>query len=164
MRSALLNVDPVKIGNYLTDEFRQPRAAHIFFRGLVLYTLVKILLTWQISAVMVENHNLPAPGSLAGKILLLPTMLAGTNVHTFYFAAMALLALSFFLKPYYVIRLLFFYLTFNLYVINLPIANGSDIVLFMLSFWSILMGRFPSITIQRKTDFQKMIFNLGLVL
>ena len=164
MRLALLNVDPVMIGNYFTDEFRQPRATHIFFKGLVLYTLVKIVLAWQISAAMVANHNLPAPGSWAGKILLLPTMLAGINVHAFYFAAMTLLVLAFLLKPYYVTRLLFFYLTFNLYVINLPIANGSDIVLFMLSFWSILMGRFPSITIQRKTDYQKMIFNLGLVL
>jgi hypothetical protein len=49
-------------------------------------------------------------------------------------------------------------------VINLPIANGSDIVLFMLALWSILMGRFPTITIQGNTDFQRMIFNIGLVL
>ena len=164
MRSAVLNVDPEKIGNYFTGEFRQPRAAHIFFRGLVLYTFVKILFVWQISAEMVQNHSLPSPGSLAGKIMLLPTMLAGANVHAFYFAAIALLVLAFLLKPYYVIRLLFFYLTFNLYVINLPLANGSDIVLFMLSLWSILMGRHPSITIHGKTDFQKLIFNLGLVL
>jgi hypothetical protein len=101
---------------------------------------------------------------LAGKILLLPTTLAGINIHAFYFAAIVLLVLGFLLKSFYLIRLLFFYLTFNLYVINLPIANGSDIFLFMLAFWNILMGRFPSITIQGKTDFQKMIFNMGLVL
>ena len=164
MRSALLNVDLEKIGNFFTEEFRQPRAAHIFFKGLVFYTFVKILFVWHISAAMVQNHTLPAPGSLPGKVLLMPTMLAGANVHAFYFAAIVLLVLAFLLKPYYVIRLLFFYITFNLYVINLPLANGSDIVLFMLSFWSILMGRYPSITIQGQTDFQKFIFNLGLVL
>jgi len=164
MRSLLLNVNSLKIANYFTDDFRQPRTARIFFQGLVLYTFVKILFLWKISAAMVQYHNLPSPGSLFGKILLLPTILAERNIDGFYAAALVILALAFVLKPYYIIRLLFAYITFNLYVINLPLSNGSGIVLFMLSIWCILMGRYPSITIKGYDDVQKMIFNLGLVL
>ena len=164
MRSPLQNVNVATIGNYFTEEFRQPRSALIFFKGLVLYTFVKILFIWNVSATFLQYHRISKPGSLLGKILLLPSFLAEMNVHVFYFATLVFVIVAFFVKPYYVIRFLFFYLTFNLYVINLPIANGSDIVLFMLSFWCILMGGSPSRSQNVKTDVQKVTFNLGLVL
>lgn len=164
MRSAPENTSVARLVNYFTEEFRQPRTAKIFFRALVLYTVIKILFVWSISAKMVHSHSLPNPGSVAGKILLLPTILADRNVHVFYVAALTLLVVAFVLKPYYLIRLLFFYVTFNLYVINLPLSNGSAIVLFMLSFWCILMGRYPAITFKGGGNVQKVVFNLGLVL
>ncbi len=96
--------------------------------------------------------------------LLLPAIFANAYLNAFYFGAVSFLVLAFFLRQNYIVRFLFFYLTFNLYVINLPLANGSDIVLFMLSLWCIPMGRYGPIKINDKWHLQKVLYNLALML
>jgi len=162
MRSLQANIE--RISDYFTHDFRQPRTTDIFFRALVLYTFVKILFIWNVSATILQYHTISFPRSVFGKVLLLPAIFANTYLNAFYFGAVSFLILAFFLRANYIVRFLFFYLTFNLYVINLPLANGSDIVLFMLSLWCIPMGRYAPIKINDKWHLQKVLYNLALIL
>ena len=162
MKSLQANIE--RISDYFTREFRQPRTTDIFFRALVLYTFVKILFIWKVSAAVIQHHTMSFPRSVLGKALLLPAIFANAYLNAFYFGAVSFLVLAFCLQPNYIVRFLFFYLTFNLYVINLPLANGSDIILFMLSLWCIPMGRHAPIEINDKWHLQKVLYNLALTL
>lgn len=162
MKSLQANIE--RISDYFTQDFRQPLTTDIFFRALVLYTFVKILFIWNVSATILQHHTMSFPRSVLGKALLLPAIFADAYLNAFYFGAVSFLVLAFFLRQNYIVRCLFFYLTFNLYVINLPLANGSDIVLFMLSLWCIPMGRYGPIKINDKWHLQKVLYNLALTL
>jgi hypothetical protein len=162
MKSLQANIE--RTGDYFTQEFRQPRTTDIFFRALVIYTFVKILFIWKVSATILQYHTMSFPRSVLGKVLLVPAILANAYLNAFYIGAVSFLVLAFFLRQNYIVRFLFFYLTFNLYVINLPLANGSDIVLFMLSLWCIPMGRFGPIKMNDKWHLQKVLYNLAVLL
>jgi hypothetical protein len=162
MKSLRVNIE--RISDYFTQDFRHPRTTDIFFRALVLYTFVKVLFIWKVSATILQYHTMSFPRSVLGKAFLLPAILANAYSNAFYFGTVSFLVLAFCLRPNYIVRILFFYLTFNLYVINLPLANGSDIILFMLSLWCIPMVRHAPININDKWQLQKVLYNLALIL
>jgi hypothetical protein len=149
---------------FLSDEIHHPKASSIFFRALVVYTLGKVVFLWKVTSVIVDIHTLPFPRSFIGRVLLAPAGLAYEYLNPFYVMAIAFLIAAFFFERYYWVRLLFFYLAFNLYVINLPIANGSDMLLFMMGLWCIPTGRSPMVQKQFWDDAQKIGYNVGLTL
>src|SRR5688572_30454076 len=122
-----------EILQYLVEDFNHPATTRLFFRALVLLTFVKIVMLWSFSHRVMNHHNIALPGSWFGKIIFAPSFLANDNVDIFFGVALVFLAAAFFLRPHYITTILFFWLTFNLYIIYLPFANGADLVLFMLA-------------------------------
>lgn len=129
---------------YLGSEARHPGVGVVFFKALLLLTLIKMILLWPASATVMKYHDITLPGSIVGKILLAPAFLASVDINLFYGLGIIFLAAALVIVPGYLITGMFFWLTFNLYVINLPFANGADLVLFMLAFWAVAMPAKPS--------------------
>lgn len=158
-----LNISIERLSSHFTDDFRQPKATRIFFRALVGYTLIKMIAIWSVSRMVISHHDLSLPGSLPGKVLLAPSFLANQYPDIFFGIGICFLMLVFFVRSHYVANLLFFWLTFNLYIVNLPVSNGSDIVLFMLSLWCIPLAVRPAFKNSRYAAIQKAIYNLALI-
>jgi len=109
------------------------------------------------------HHNILLPKSLPGKVLLAPSFLANQHIDIFFGIAICFLLVTFFIRSNYIVNMLFFWLTFNLYVINLSVSNGSDVVLFMLSLWCIPLVQSPHFKSERWDVIQKVIHNLALL-
>ncbi|MBL0743660.1 HTTM domain-containing protein [Chryseolinea lacunae] len=126
-------------GEALTGSIREPKATMWFVKSLVGYALLKLIFLWPAAAVMLRYHTLTLPRSWAGKLILAPAVVANLNVHVFFASVIAFLAVMLFVRVNFRLNLVFFWLMVNLYVVNLPSGNGSDLVLLMLSFWCILI-------------------------
>jgi len=151
------------VGYYFTDDFQEPTATRIFHKVLVVYTLLRMTLVWPLSRMVMSYHSISLPKSLPGKLLLGGAFLANQHVDVFFGIGVLLLVVILFTNVNYIGNLVFFYLTFNLYVINLPIADGSDVVLFMLSLWCIPIATLPVISNERGKVIQKVLYNLALL-
>ncbi len=149
------------IGHYLIDDFQEPKATRIFFKVMVTYTLVRMILVWPLSQMVMSYHSISLPKSLPGKLLLGGAFLANHHINIFFGIGIVCLVVVLFLKPNYLGNLAFFYLTFNLYVINLPIADGADVVLFMLSLWCVPIAAVPRFKSEKGQIIQKGIYNLA---
>ena len=149
---------------YLVRDFNEPATAQLFFRALVLLTFIKILMLWPFSHNVMIHHNITLPRSWFGNFILAPSFLANDNVDVFFAISLALLVVTFFLRPNYFTTILFFWLTFNLYIVYLPFANGADLVLFMLALWCIPIARKPVFKSETGSIIQKTCHNAGIVL
>jgi len=149
---------------YLVRQFNDPVTARLFFRALVLLTFVKILMLWSFSHSVMNHHNITLPRSWFGKIILAPSFLANDNVDIFFAISLVLLVVAFFLRPNYFTTVLFFWLTFNLYIVYLPFANGADLVLFMLALWCIPIASKPAFKSEIGSIIQKTCHNAGIIL
>jgi hypothetical protein len=129
-----------------------------------LLTLVKILVLWPFSHRVMNHHDITLPRSLFGKILLAPSFLANENVDIFFAIGVIFLAIVFFLRPHYIATVLFFWLTFNLYIVYLPFANGADLVLFVLAFWCIPLATRPAFPSPTGIVIQKTAYNTAFIL
>ena len=148
----------------LVQDFKQPATARLFFRGLILLTFMKIIMLWSFSHSVMNHHNITLPGSWIGKAILAPAFLADSNVDIFFGFSLILLVFAFFARPHYVTTILFFWLTFNLYVVYLPFVNGADYVLFMLALWCIPMSTRPAFKSETASALQKACYNAALIL
>ena len=149
---------------YLVRDFNEPATARLFFRALVLLTFVKILMLWPFSHSVMNHHNITLPRSWFGKIILAPSFLANDNVDIFFAISLVFLVVAFFLRPNYFTTVLFFWLTFNLYIVYLPFANGADLVLFMLALWCIPIATKPAFKSETGSIIQKTCHNAGIIL
>jgi hypothetical protein len=153
-----------KAVQYLVQDFNQPATARLFFRALVLLSFVKIAMLWSFSHGVMNHHNITLPRSWVGKIVLAPSFLANDNVDIFFAISLVFLGVAFFLRPSYVTTVLFFWLTFNLYIVYLPFANGADLVLFMLALWCIPIAMKPAFKSETGSIVQKTCHNAGIIL
>jgi len=151
------------IGHYLTADFQDPKATRIFFKVMVTYALVRMILVWPLSQMVMSYHSISLPQSLPGKLLLGGAFLANHHVNIFFGIGIVCLVVVLFSRPNYLGNLTFFYFTFNLYVINLPIADGADVVLFMLSLWCVPIATVPRFKSEKGQIIQKVIYNLALL-
>ena len=149
---------------YLVHDFNEPATARLFFRALVLLSFFKILMLWPFSHSVMNHHNITLPRSWFGKIILAPSFLANDNVDIFFAISLGFLVVAFFLRPNYFTTFLFFWLTFNLYIVYLPFANGADLVLFMLALWCIPIARKPTFKSETGSIIQKTCHNAGIIL
>lgn len=149
---------------HLANDFNNPATSRLFFKGLVLFTLVKVVGLISFSRTVMAYHEITLPRSLGGKMLLAPAFLANENIDIFYVAAILFLIVALVVKPNYFTTILFFWLTFNLYIINLPFANGADLVLFMLALWCIPISTWPRLVSEPASTIQKAVHNAGIIL
>jgi hypothetical protein len=111
-----------------------------------------------------RHHNITLPRSWIGKIVLAPAFLANDNVDIFFVVSLVFLAVAFFFRPSYFTTVSFFWLTFNLYVVYLPFANGADLVQFMLALWCIPIAMKPALKSETGNIVQKACYNAGIIL
>jgi hypothetical protein len=130
----------------------------------VFFTLIKTAMLWSLSQAVMEHHKLSLPRSWIGKMVLAPSFLANYNMEIFLVVAIVFLVFAFFLRPHYIVSILFFWLAVNLYVVFLPFANGADLILFMLALWCIPLARKPIIKSEPGNIIQRTLYNLGIVL
>ena len=130
----------------------------------MLFTLIKTATLWSLSQAVMEHHTLSLPRSWIGKMVLAPSFLANNSIEIFLVLAIVFLVFAIFLRSHYIISILFFWLTVNLYVVFLPFANGADLVLFMLALWSIPLAAKPTIKSEPGGIIQRTLYNLGVVL
>lgn len=149
---------------YLVRDFNDPATARLFFRALVLLTFVKILILWPFSHSVMNHRSITLPRSWFGKIIVAPSFLANDNVDVFFTIALIFLFVAFFIRPNYFTTVLFFWLTFNLYIVYLPFANGADLVLFMLALWCIPIAARPEFKSETGSIVQKACHNAGIIL
>jgi len=147
----------------MSNGFNEPRSMRIFFRAMVSYSVLKMILVWPVTATMMAYHSISLPGSVGGKLLLAPSFLANQHVNIFFSAAITCLLIILFTRSNYLGNLVFFWLTFNLYVINLPIGDGSDFVLFMLACWSVPIATSPRFQSEGRGVTQKVLYNLAQI-
>ena len=147
----------------ITGNFSEPRAVRIFFKALVIFTAIKIMLLIDVSRTLINYHTPSLLKSTMGRILLAPAYFAYEHPNIFFGVALCFLLVLLFIQSTYVTNILFFWLTLNLYAINLPIANGSDIVLFMLSLWCIPMVDSHELDDNKKAVIRRLCFNLAVI-
>lgn len=151
-----------RLSNHFTDDYREPIATLIFFKSLVIYTLIKVSLTWPLSRMIALHHTITLPRSILGKILVGPAYLYNLNPDIFYVVTICVMILIIIVRPTFFTNIIFFWLTLNLYVINLPLTNGSDIVLFILALWGIPLINRTVLKRPHTEVLQKTAYNLAL--
>lgn len=148
----------------MVDDFHNPRATALFFKMLTFIAIIKILLLWSLGGQVIKYHDMSLPGSWWGKMLLAPAFLANERIDIFFAIVIAMLLVIFFFRRHYITTALFFWITFNLYIVYLPFANGADIVLFVLAFWCVPMAAYPQVKSAVGKDVQKAIYNASVLL
>lgn len=149
-----------QVSTQLTDTFRERLAVRVFIKALLLFTLVRVGTTWFLAGDLLADQRMVIPGTVIGKVLLAPSLLAERNIDLFYGGLVAFLVVALILKPNYITNAVFFWLVLNLYRVNLPVANGSDIVLLVLAAWCIPLGAYPIFNNEKVKVLQVTGFNL----
>jgi hypothetical protein len=153
-----------KLIDHLTLDYNNPTVVRLFFRALVIFTLLKIAMVWPLSHKVMSHHSLSLPRSWPGKIILAPAFLANYSVDLFFIIVISFLVATFIVRINYAITAIFFWVTFNLYIVVLPFANGSDLVLFMLALWCVPQAMYPSFKFDAGKILQTTAFNLSTIL
>jgi Vitamin K-dependent gamma-carboxylase len=148
----------------LVQNFKEPVTTRLFFKALILLTFIKIVMLWPFSHSVMNHHSITLPRSWFGKVILAPAFLANNNVDIFFGCSLIFLAFVFFLRRHYATTGLFFWLTFNLYVVYLPFVSGADYVLFMLALWCIPMATRSTFKSEMGDILQKACYNAALIL
>jgi hypothetical protein len=147
----------------LTAARQQPLSSTLFFKALVCFALVRLILVWNLGTVMLQYHSISLPQSILGKIALAPAFLANSHPLSFQCIAGALLLAILIAGPNYFVNLLFCWLVLNLVVVYLPFGNGADLILLMLSVWCIPLHH-NRVASPAANPIQVTLFNLGRLL
>jgi hypothetical protein len=139
------------------------KAAAVFCRVMVVFVLIKISFIWKASLTLVSYYHFSEPGSLAGKAIFLPSLLANDYLNVVYIAFTIVLIVLFTLPWNYISGILFFWITVNLYRLNIPVMNGSDNVQLALAGCMIFMSTRPRARQSILSDLQVTGFNTGVI-
>ena len=74
-----------------------------------------------------------------------PSFLANEYAMAFFVAAVLVLVVLLIVRSNYISNLVFFWICFNFYTVNLPVSDGADVVLFVLALWNIPVSMRPSV-------------------
>lgn len=119
--------------NRITSKQHNAKAVAVFCRVMLVFALIKILFIWNASLTLLSYHKFAAPGSLIGKVIFLPSLLANSHLDVVYIVFVIVLIVLVILPWNYISGVLFFWITFNLYRLNIPLMNGSDNVQLVLA-------------------------------
>jgi hypothetical protein len=139
------------------------KAAAVFCRVMVVFVLIKIFFIWNASLTLVSYYHFSEPGSLAGKIIFLPSLLANDYLNSVYIAFTVVLIVLLVLPWNYISGILFFWITFNLYRLNIPVMNGSDNVQLALAGCMIFMTMRPRVKQSILSGLQVTVFNMAVI-
>ncbi len=148
--------------NRFLDARQNTFAVKLFCKILVLYVILKIILIWKVSRSIVSLQEFVPSPSFVIRTLFFPAQWGTQHILIFYGVCLIVLAIILFVRWNYLSGSIFFLLTLNLFRINVPIANGSDYVLIMLSFWSIGMASWPVLKNEKWNTTLILIFNVAV--
>ena len=147
---------------YIGSE-KNTSAASIFCKVMLVFTVVKILFIWEASLALLSYYQFSTPGSFAGQVVFFPSLLADEHLSLVYIGFLLVLAVLLVLPWNYISGILFFWISFNLYRLNIPVMNGSDTVQLMLAGCMVFMTIQPRAKQFILSDLQVMSFNTAVI-
>lgn len=154
-----------RLGGHLTSGCHQPLAMKIFVKALTVLVLLKTVMLRGVIADIVAYHHPDLPQSGLGRLLLAPTMFAFNHPDVF-IGLTVLSCLVILIAPAsYFLNAWLFVIELNIYVLLIPVADGSDLVLLTMTFIS-----FPLVSVgsgksnfNRATVVRTALFNLARI-
>jgi hypothetical protein len=128
------------LSNHLLNERLQPLASSVFVKAIALFLLMKVTVLWSVSDVLLPEFTQSLPGSIVGKILLLPLVVAGYSLDLFFTVTIGLLLSTLFVRLNYLTNFLLFWISVCLFKLRYPVTNGSDYVVIVLAMYSVLLS------------------------
>ncbi len=147
---------------YIGSE-KNTRAVAIFCKVMLVFTVVKILFIWEASLTLLSYYQFSTPGSVIGKIIFFPSLFANGHLSLVYIGFLLVLITLLVLPWNYISGILFFWISFNLYRLNIPVLNGSDTVQLMLAGCMVFMTIQPRAKQFILSDLQVMSFNTAVI-
>lgn len=148
----------------ISTEGHNRKAVAVFCRAMLVFVLVKILFIWNASLTLVSYYKFTTPGSFIGKVIFHPSILANDHLNWVYIAFVVTLIVLAILPWNYISGILFFWITFNLYRLNIPLMNGSDNVQLALAGCMVFMTTRPRVQQPVLSDLQVISFNTAVIM
>lgn len=148
----------------LSCEGQNRKAVAVFCRAMLVFALVKILFIWNASLTLVSYYKFATPRSFVGKIVFLPSVFANDHLSVVYIVFIIILVTLVILPRNYISGIVFFWLTLNLYRLNIPLMNGSDNVQLALAGCMVFMSMLPRTQRAILSDLQVTAFNTAVIM
>jgi hypothetical protein len=136
----------------------------VFCKAVVFVTIVKVLLLWPVSHMVMRYHSLGTTNSGLKNIIIAPSVLADVNVDVFYGICLLSLIVVFFIRWNYISAILFCWLIINLNRVNFLLNNGGDFVLVLLAVWMIGMVSAQPFKNEKLKVIQVSVFNFAVLM
>jgi hypothetical protein len=128
----------------------------LFVKTLLLYLILKIILSWKASLVIAHVITFDPIDSVLIRLIFIPDLIFSKSPELFLGIGIALSIINVFRPNYILSGLLFWYLV-NYFRIHYALVNGADIVLVTLFFLSIGLSIYPRW--KRWEGLQMLLFN-----
>lgn len=138
-------------------------AVAVFCKVMLVFALVKTLFIWKASLTLVSYYQFSKPASFIGKVIFLPSLWANDHLNLVYIGFVFVLVALFILPWNYISGVFFFWITFNLYRLSIPMMNGSDNVQLVLAGCMIFMSTRPRARQSILSDLQVAGFNTAVI-
>lgn len=128
--------------SHFTDSKRNERAIVLFTKGLIVFSLFRVLTLWSVATIFFHSYKGPTPANVLSKAMLLPAVLMSENPAVILPILALALCILLFVKPNYLSNGILFWFCANLFVVKYPVTNGSDYLLLIMAFWNIGLSHF----------------------
>jgi hypothetical protein len=139
-----------RFANALTKPIGDRTATAVFYKSLVAYFFLKMLLSLGVVTDIASYHTFSTPKSGVTALLYSPIGWAIDNVTVFLRLSMVFLAWVLFVRPNYFMSIVVGAIALCFYFISFPVANGSDQVMLSLLLFAIPICAAPEIVRSEK--------------
>lgn len=136
----------------------------LFIRGLFLFALLKVVLYASLVPDVLAGSGFATPSNPLAWVLFLPLQLTGIDVWVFLAAVIIVLLTCLVLRPNYITGLVLCFIVFNVFRFALPVVNGSDYVLIVLSLWALALPLYPQAKGEKVRIVQQTASNVAVVM
>jgi uncharacterized membrane protein YphA (DoxX/SURF4 family) len=148
----------------LTVSFNNTRAIAFFCKSLYVFAAFKIVLAAPAILTILKIAPVKVHSDFVGWLIFFPAWLANDYPHIFLALSVLVILVSVLLPLNYFSGIVIFWIALNLFRITLPAANGSDLVLTLMLFFSVFLSRWPEASGRIGAMVQITIHNLALLL
>lgn len=139
MLNKMQRLTSMAAGNLVSHRHNE-KASVLFLRAVMLYVLASVLHVWSMSSVLFHSEDIVISENILTRLFFLPAIGATLNIHGFFLLTVVFVLVAIALRPSYVINVLLFWLVANLVWLKMPVYNGSDFVLVMMTLYAIPIG------------------------
>jgi hypothetical protein len=145
-----------QLANALTKPIGNRTATAVFYKSLVAYFFLKILLSLGVVTDIATYHTFSTPKSGVTALLYSPIGWAIDNVTVFLRLSLVFLAWVLFVRPNYLMSIVVAAIALCFYFISFPVANGSDQVMLSLLLFAVPICAAPEIIRSEKLQVVQM--------